>query len=216
MASTVSVNDSTPMQTNGIPGASTGLNTAMNPSAIPQSSQGTASAQQISLEGLNAGPGALFPIGPAASTQSIQSGQLPQGSAGFPGPNGSSGPAGDASGGLRMGNIASPGTNSLINGAMYGQPQHSLPAQEWMLQQQQQMQQQQMQQQQMQRHGSLPQNSGISRPESVSAAWPSARPPEVNPLEVYDRQLQQLDNNYNSALQQMDRQNQQVPPRAQY
>jgi Tfp pilus assembly protein PilF len=193
----VSMSDSMPMQSNGVLGTSTHSNFPVSNSAAPQPSSGQLSAQQIYLEGLNAGPGSLFPIGQASSAQAAAAGHLPDRSAS----------SADNSSILRMGNVSSPGTNSMINGAMYGQPQSSLPAQEWMQQQQQQAQRQQ---------SSLPQNSGMSRPEAVPAAWPSARPPESNPLDVYDRQLQQLDNTYNRTLQQMDRQNQQLPPRAQY
>lgn len=199
-----SVSNSVPMSPNGgTMGTQINPNPAMTPGLNPQNPSGTNSAQQMYLEGLNAGPGALFPIGQAPSNQSIAPAQFQNGLTGSAaGPNSS----------LGMGNISSPGTNSMINGAMYEQPQNAIPAQEWLNQQQQQLLQQQqrlqLQLQQTQRpQGSMMPQSGAGRQESVSAAWPSARPPQSNPLEVYDRQRQQLDNEYNNTLQQMDRQN---------
>ena len=77
---------------------------------------------QVQLDGLNAGPGSLFPVGQGAALQD---------------------------GTLRMESVSPPGSNAVINGAMYGQPVSTVPAQEWMMQQQLKIQQLNSQQQQI-------------------------------------------------------------------
>ncbi|MEO2013833.1 MAG: hypothetical protein ABGZ53_05625 [Fuerstiella sp.] len=100
----------------------------------PQSSAPVQQNYHAPVAGLNAGPGALFPIGagsvspgtagmnPAHSLDSQMNGQTQ-----FQGPN---------NGALR-GQTMVPGTNTKINGAMYQQPQRVLPAAEHMRQMQQ-------------------------------------------------------------------------------
>ena len=175
---------------------------------IPNAGQ---SSGRVQLDGLNAGPGSLFPIGQGSGAQDGQ---------------------------LRMENVSPPGSNSVINGAMYGQPVSTLPAQEWMMQQQQQIQQLNAQQQHpnqngqgysdpgynnSQYSGSSPTGSsfGMSNAKTAStgnttAPRPGNQAPPVNPLASYENQLRQLDNQYNNTLQQLDRNASAVAPRAQY
>ena len=177
------------------------------------------STPQVQLEGLNVGPGALFPIG-----QSVQSGgfggvsangtgfngAFADGSAMTPVQQGTRGGVSAGDGSLQMGNVSAPGTNSLINGTMYTQPAATLPAQEWAIRQQQ------LQQQQTQSRF-VPGNTATpGSPGAVPGAWPPVQPPLTNPLSGYERQLQQIDNQYNNALQQMDGRSQPDVPTAQY
>ena len=175
---------------------SNGAQNGMNGNAVPQ----------MNLEGLNVGPGSLFPIGQPNAAQ----GQMQQTAPANGGFNGSS--LGEGS--LKMGNVSSPGANSMINGTMYPAAQSHLPSQQWMSQQQEQLALQSRQ------NGTASSNPGIGSAASNSnpnaTAWPAMRPPQVNPLESYERQRQQLDNEYNKTLQQMDRQGQPSVPRAQY
>lgn len=176
----------------------------------------------MQLDGLNVGPGALFPVG----QQNVQQ-------------------AAQQSGSLRMGNIASPGSNSIINGAMYGQPVSTLPSQEWAMQQQQQIQQLRSQALMPNQNGdgySNQVNSGTANDQAflnsqnsgnnsannqygntpygntgtMNATRPGAQSPPANPLTTYENQLRQLDNQYNNTLQQLDRNPAAVAPRAQY
>jgi Flp pilus assembly protein TadD len=150
----------------------------------------------VYVDGLNAGPGAIFPISQPSNSQS-QPGMNPAG--------------GDGNGGLRMGNVSSPGSNSLINGTMYAQPQSTLPSQEWMNQQQIQMQAQQLTKPYQ---PNAQQSATAPFPAPAPSAWTS-RPPAANPLEAYELQRQKLDNEYNARLQQMDRSNPANAPRFQ-
>ena len=84
----------------------------------------------------------------------------------------------------------------MINGTMYTQPMATLPAQEWAMRQQQ--------IQQSQSRFAPGTNGSVGASGAPSGAWPSAQPPQTNPLAGYERQLQQIDNQYNNALQQMD------------
>jgi Tfp pilus assembly protein PilF len=162
----------------------------------------------VYLEGLNAGPGAIFPVSGSGPS-------VPQGS---PSAN-----SGTAASGLNMNNISSPGTNSMVNGAMYEQPGSALPSQDWANQQQQQLRAQQLQSQQWLEKQSMgrqpvnapPQNSGSWGTGSYGAnpgSLPASRPLAVNPLEAYEKQRQQLDSEYNRTLQQLDRQNPSAMP----
>ncbi len=177
--------------------------------AAPPNSSYSQSNPQMQLEGLNVGPGSLFPIGQQNGT-------------------------------LKMGNVASPGSNSIINGAMYGQPASTLPSQEWMMQQQQQIQQLRSQNQMPSRHEqgyADPVNSGSSHDPSnmnsqnfdnnpgnneygnqgaMTAPRPGVQSPTANPLTAYENQLRQLDNQYNNTLQQLDRNPTASLPRAEY
>ena len=167
----------------------------------------------MQLEGLNVGPGALFPVGPQNDQEA---------------------------GSLKMGNIASPGSNSIINGAMYGQPISTLPSQEWMMQQQQQIQQLRSEPQKRSQNGEgysnqttsrtgndqaylNPQNAGNNSTNNqygntgtMTGTRPGVQSPTGNPLTAYENQLRQLDDKYNSTLQQLDRNPAAVVPRAQY
>lgn len=166
----------------------------------------------IQLEGLNAGPGALFPIGQSAGTQGGQ---------------------------VNLGNVSSPGSNSVINGAMYGQPLSTLPSQEWLMQQQQQIQQLRAQPQQLSQTaqgnpGQSYNNQGYSSPPSAGSPQPNGqyttsntgtattapRPgvptQPVSPLSSYENQLRQLDTQYNNTLQQLDPNATATVPRARY
>ena len=165
----------------------------------------------VQIEGLNAGPGSLFPVGQGAGHQD---------------------------GTLRMENVSSPGSNAVINGAMFGQPVSTLPAQEWMMQQQQKIQQLNSNQQLSNEPGPKyseqdyrnPQYSGNSSTGSkfgmpsenaattgtTTAPRPGNPAPPVNPLASYENQLRQLDNQYNNTLQQLDRNATSTMPRAQY
>ncbi|MEJ7591648.1 MAG: tetratricopeptide repeat protein [Planctomycetaceae bacterium] len=165
----------------------------------------------VQLDGLNAGPGSLFPVGQGAGQQN---------------------------GILRMENVSPPGSNAVINGAMYGQPVSTLPAQEWMMQQQQQIQQLNAQQQPpsqnsqgytdpggntSQYSGNNPTGSQFGMPNGNTgtngitiAPRPGIPAPPVNPLASHENQLRQLDNQYNNTLQQLDRNAPSAAPRAQY
>jgi len=114
-------------------------------------------------------------------------------------------------GSLRMGNVSSPGSNSLINGTMYAQPESTLPSQEWMNQQQFQLQ---AQQPTKPYQPNAPQSSSPHFPAPAPSAWAPKQPP-ANPLEAYELQRQKLDNEYNARLQQMDRSNPANAPRFQ-
>ena len=178
----------------------------------PAASANGASAQVNSsgspvvyLEGLNAGPGAIFPV----------SGPIPAGGA-FANPAG-------RSANLNMDNVSSPGTNSMVNGAMYQQPESALPSQDWANQQQQQLRSQQLQSQRWQEQQSMgrqpvtmpPQNSpswGTGSSGAPPGSSPGPRPTLVNPLEAYEKQRQQLDSEYNRTLQQLDRQSPSAMP----
>ncbi len=178
-----------------------------NPNAglqFPNAGQNNA---HIQLDGLNAGPGSLFPIGQGSGRQ-------------------------DAT--LRMENVSPPGSSGVINGAMYGQPVSTLPAQEWMMQQQQQIQQLNSPPQQPPQNG---QNyfdqgdagakySGNNPPGSqygnaataggTTAPRPGIPVQPVNPLATYENQLRQLDNQYNNTLQRLDSNAPATAPRARY
>ncbi len=195
----------------------------------------------LQLEGLNAGPGSLFPIGqnpnssgsgmnpsPQGSMNSQMTPANPYASGQYPGGQppmaGARSNVGPQDGTVRMENVSAPGSNSVINGAMYGQPVSTLPSQEWMMQQQQQIQQ--LQQQQPRNgssgysypgsNGSAPQGSQFGNSSSTTAPRPGVQPQPTNPLATYENQLRQLDNQYNSTLQQMDRNATANVPRAQY
>ena len=130
---------------------------------------------------------------------------------------------GPQNGTVNMGNVSAPGTNSVINGAMYGQPVSTLPSQEWMMQQQQQIQQ--LQQKSGYSAGGTGYsgtsgnegfNSSFGNNSATTAPRPGVQAPPVNPLASYENQLRQLDNQYNSTLQQMDRNATTSVPRPQY
>ena len=166
---------------------------------------------QVQLDGLNAGPGSLWPVGQGAGLQD---------------------------GTLRMENVSPPGSNAVINGAMYGQPVSTLPAQEWMMQQQQKIQQLNSQQKppdqngqgysdqgyrNRQYSGNSPTDLKFGMPLESSATNGNTTAPRpgnpaspVNPLAAYENQLRQLDNQYNNTLQQLDRNASATVPRAQY
>lgn len=205
---------------------------------------GTPSNGQIGglrLEGLNFGPGSLFPVGmsePSASSAPAGSaapgaaanyGTAPgngmmapaagaPGSSPMMGPgaangtgmnspapgvgaglmNGFQGAANQAQGtaaDIRMGNVASAGSNSMVNGAMYAAPTSVLPAQEW------------MNQMNAAKAAAAGQGTGVANnAPGVSAPWPAARPAAPTGLDAYDRQREQMDQQYNNTLQQMNRQ----------
>ena len=172
------------------------------------------SVPQVQLEGLNVGPGALFPIGQPVQSGGFSdrsangtglNGAYADGSAMTPVQQGTRGGVSAVDGSLQMGNVSAPGTNSLINGAMYTQPTATLPAQEWAIRQQQIQQTQ----------SRFAPNKNAS-PGAAPGAWPAVQPPQSNPLVGYERQLQQIDNQYNNALQQMDGRSQPNVPTAQY
>lgn len=195
----------------------------------------------LRLEGLNVGPGSLFPVGMAGpSTSSASTGSAAPGAAanygtvpgngmmapvtgapgsspmmgpgaatgaGMNGPapgmgagqmNGFQGAANQAPGtaaDIRMGNVASAGSNSMVNGAMYAAPTSVLPAQEW------------MNQMNAAKAAAAGQVAGaVNNVPGVSAPWPAARPAAPTGLDAYDRQREQMDQQYNSTLQQMNRQ----------
>jgi hypothetical protein len=171
-------------------------------------STASSSSSPVYLEGLNAGPGAIFPVS-GSGPHAIQSDPLATSGAGATS--------------LNMNNISSPGTNSMVNGAMYEQPGSALPSQDWGNQQQQQLRAQQLQSQRWQEQQSMgrrpvsqtPQDSASWGTGSYGAnpgAWPASRPAAVNPLEAYEKQRQQLDSEYNRTLQQLDRQNPSTMP----
>ncbi len=176
--------------------SSSGMNGA------PQNSyqQGSTSGQPggtsrpLYLDGLNAGPGSIFPIGqPGQSQPADASGQPPA----------------ERTDQLNMSNVSSPGSNSMINGLMYDQPTSALPSQEWANQQQQQLRSQQLQSQRWlgQQSPGLSQSNGGTVSQGNPSTWQNARPATVNPLESYDRQRQKMDSEYNKTLQQMDQGN---------
>ena len=180
----------------------------------------------LRLEGLNVGPGSLFPVGMtqqpepntvgasvpgAAANYGIPGqgmsgpGAVPPGMGmngvapgpgasgtinGYPGAaSGATGTAGD----VRMGNIGSPGSSSMVNGAMYSAPTSVLPAQEW------------MNQMNAAKSAAGQAAGAANNAPGVSAPWPAARPAAPTGLEAYDRQRQQMEQQYNNALQQMNR-----------
>ena len=161
----------------------------------------------VYLEGLNAGPGAIFPV--SGSTPPVPQGSLPANLQA-------------AAPGLNMNNISSPGTNSMVNGAMYEQPGSALPSQDRANQQQQELRAQQLQSQQWLERQSMGRQP-VNAPPQNSATWgtgsyganpgsvPASRPP-ANPLEAYEKQRQQLDSEYNRTLQQLDRHNPSAMP----
>ena len=167
----------------------------------------TRSSQPLYLEGLNAGPGAMFPVGSPGPPLTV-------GSNGNIVPNGHPMPGNPATGNpgntnLNMNNISSPGSNSMINGAFYEQTHSALPSQEWANQQQQQLRAQQLQSQQwQQRDGqTLPAPANSNASFGTGSSTSASRPAPVNPLTAYELQRQQLDSEYNKTLQQLDRQN---------
>jgi Flp pilus assembly protein TadD len=173
-------------------------------SAHPANPPVTNASQPIYLDGLNAGPGTMFPIGQST-------GQQPPAANGTP--SGGQIPGGQTPQ-INMNNVSSPGTNSLLNGAFYAQPDSSLPAQEWSNQQQQQLRAQQLQSQlwqNQQRQGTPVALPSVPGNPSGPSPFP-ARPAPLNPLEAYERQRQELDTEYNKTLQQMDRQNGRTAP----
>lgn len=158
----------------------------------------------VYLEGLNAGPGAIFPV--SSSTPSV----------------GTPANATAESANLNMNNVSSPGTNSMVNGAMYQQAESTLPSQDWANQQQQQLRAQQLQSQRWQEQQAMGRQPGTVPPQNspswgtgsygAPGAWPGSRPAVVNPLEAYEKQRQQLDSEYNRTLQQLDRQSPSAMP----
>lgn len=193
-------------------GFNTPASTASYQSPVPSNGYSppanSGGSSRIYLEGLNAGPGAIFPV----------SGSAPEESQSSPGMNAETGSAG-----LNLNNVSSPGTNSMVNGAMYEQPGSALPAQDWANQQQQQLRSQQLQSQRWQEQQSMgrhpvtapSQNSaswGTGSYDGNPGSWPGSRPSVVNPLETYEKQRQQLDSEYNRRLQQLDRQSPSAMP----
>lgn len=174
----------------------------------------TRSSQPLYLEGLNAGPGAMFPIGSPMFPVGSPGSPLPISSNGNTVPNGNSMPGNPATGipgnaNLNMNNISSPGSNSMINGAFYEQTHSALPSQEWANQQQQQLRAQQLQSQQWQKRDgqTLPAPANSNASFGTGSSTSASRPAPVNPLTAYELQRQQLDSEYNKTLQQLDRQN---------
>lgn len=175
---------------------------AANGASAPVNSSGSPA---VYLEGLNAGPGAIFPVsGPGPTSGAFAN------------------PAGRTAN-INMSNVSSPGTNSLVNGAMYQQPESALPSQDWANQQQQQLRSQQLQSQRWQEQQSMgrqpvtmpPQNSpswGTGSSGAPTGSRPGPNPTSVNPLEAYEKQRQQLDSEYNRTLQQLDRQSPSAMP----
>jgi hypothetical protein len=175
---------------------------ATNGASAPVNSNGSPA---VYLEGLNAGPGAIFPVsapGPASGAFANPAGRTAN---------------------INMSNVSSPGTNSLVNGAMYQQPESALPSQDWANQQQQQLRSQQLQSQRWQEQQSMgrqpvtmpPQNSpswGTGSSGAPTGSRPGTSPTSVNPLEAYEKQRQQLDSEYNRTLQQLDRQSPSAMP----
>jgi hypothetical protein len=169
------------------------------PPATNLNGQPAGGQMPVYLDGLNAGPGAIFPIRPSEN----------QGNSPVPG-----GPGNNDNGAVNMGNVSSPGANSRVNGLMYEQPNAALPSQGWVSEQQQLLRSQQLQsqrwldhqrQQTPQANGS---HSGQGTPGGTPVStWPNARPATMNPLDSYELQRQQLDSQYNRTLQQMDRSN---------
>jgi hypothetical protein len=177
-------------------GNSTGMVSGASYSNMAAGGQGP-----VYLDGLNAGPGSIFPVGQANAMPP----QFGPGSVGV-------GVTHD----VNMNNISSPGSNSMINGTYYSQTDSALPSQEWVNQQQQQLRAQQLQSQQwksQQSPGYAPQNSPAALPGNSSSQWPPAKPAPVNPLEAYERQRQLLDSEYNRSLQRMDPQSGAGQPR---
>ena len=189
--------------------SSTPLNQIPNPPSGGNLTSASAdSPPPVYLEGLNAGPGAIFPV-------SVSDPQAKQPS--------SSAMSGTGTTGLNMNNISSPGTNSVVNGAMYEQSGSALPSQDWANQQQQQLRAQQLQSQRWLEQQSMgrrpvtppPKDSaswGAGSYNSNPGAWPASRAQAINPLEAYEKQRQQLDSEYNRTLQQLDRQNSPAMP----
>lgn len=199
---TVSNSASTPM--NGQPNGAANLNGNTSRSA----------PQGMYLDALNVGPGSLFPMYPdnaglnATGTPAAATGNSPQNTwqgspANQPATNGANQPSGSPQANMnsnaanngngqnnapRMGNISSPGSGSMINGAMFGQPNSNVPA------------------------NSMMTGGGANN----LPGWPGARAAQPNPLESYERQRQQLDDEYNRTLEQLDRNNPTSHNRAQY
>lgn len=205
--------------TNGQPPVSTVSNSASAPlngqpansNMSGRNNSGT-SPTGMYLDGLNVGPGSLFPVYPTSpgangsvaangnlqgsgqsmmnNGQSAQPG-MPSSGNNSAGANGMGANGAAGNGGLRMGNISSPGTGSMINGAMYSQPDSTLPSAGVM-------------------------NGGGINSTSNLPGWPGSRPTVTNPLESYERQRQQLDDEYNRTLEQLDRNSPTSSSRAQY
>ncbi len=156
----------------------------------------------LRLEGLNVGPGSLFPVGMGSQPgpNAAPGAPMPGAPANYGSvPNQGQGmvaPGTAQNGmGVNMGNVTSPGSSSMLNGSMYATPASVLPAQEW------------MNQMNAAKAAAAGQGSGAgNNAPGVSAPWPAARPAAPTGLDAYDRQRQQLDQQYNSTLQQMNRQ----------
>ncbi len=193
---------------------STPINGQPNGAANSSGNTSRPAPQGMYLDALNVGPGSLFPMYPdnagmnATGTPAAAPGNLPQNawpgnSSNPPATNGANSQSGspqanmnpnaaNAGNGqnnvLRMGNISSPGSGSMINGAMFGQPNSNVPA------------------------NSMMTGGGANN----LPGWPGARAAQPNPLESYERQRQQLDDEYNRTLEQLDRNNPASHNRAQY
>jgi hypothetical protein len=180
------------------PGAPSGFNGQMG--QVPQNS-GTnpaGSFGQISPEGLNVGLGTPFPLGQPAGLNPASGGSPAAG-------QGTSGNSIE----FHHGTISSPGSYSMANGVSYGQPGTGAPGQG---------------------HQTMPSSGAGMNPgmapqgsqnpsgnPGTATAWPPAQSSQpMNPLEEYDRQRQQLDDQYNATLQQLDRNNPNRVPSAQY
>lgn len=148
-----------------------------------QQSSAVPPAHAAMLEGVNAGPGGLFPVG-----------QSPE---------------------INMNPIAGPGAYSGVNGRYYGHPQSVLSAQDHSDPQARLLRAQQQQSDQWtgknngftpNHPAAVPGMTGNSPRASVSP-WPPESGAPANSLESYERQRQQLNQEYNRALQQFDRGN---------
>jgi Flp pilus assembly protein TadD len=180
------------------PGAPSGYNGQMG--QVPQNS-GTSPAGsygQISPEGLNVGLGTPFPLGQPTGSNQAGGGHPASGQV-MPG----------TSIQFHHGSISSPGSYSMNSGVSYGQPgtgtagqgQQSLPSSGAGM-----------------NPNLVPQvTQNPSGHQGSATTWPPAQPSQpMNPLEAYDRQRQQLDDQYNATLQQLDRNNPNRVPSAQY
>lgn len=171
-------------------------------------------SNSMPLDGLNVGPGALFPIrtadasgesltaggfNPASATGSaIENAANQHGGAGPGSLNGGAMPAwpnqaglspATAPPGVQLSTVSGPGTNSLVNGAMYAQPASTLPSYDWALQQQ------------------AVQQSANGQTPGVQNQLPARQlPPMTNPLDVYERERQRLDEQYHNAMKSVNQQ----------
>lgn len=156
---------------------------AMSNVPVAQPYQPSTPASRVSLQsapvaGLNAGPGALFPV---ASMQRVPVGTPGMQPRSQPEPSGAFYPAANTPAPALTPAPAAPGMPGQANYAPYGQPAATAPP----------------------TLNTYPQQR-LPNPSFPPATSMNSAVPTADPLEAYERQLQSLDNQYHQAVQQLD------------